>query len=191
MVAGSAPCQTQCLTLPSTQPSCRQGELAALCKMNGSGSQALLKGSVQGVWPAQAAVLSVLQQQQQHPCIPAFVSLHPWVWLGRCSWAWRFGERFPSSRFPQFCCLVSLLCFSCCCPGYSHAISLSAKAAPERAGALGSLCTLPPEPAVPVITSHFKALPLPALPPAARPPPPPALQPGQGKQAPGYCQRRA
>lgn len=92
--------------------------------------------------------------------------------------------------FPQFCCWVSLLCFSCCCPGYSHAISLSAKAAPERAGALGSLCTLPPEPAVPAIASHFKALPLPALPPAAGaggPPPLPALTAGAGKQGPGYA----
>lgn len=86
------------------------------------------------------------------------------------------GSSFPSSDYfffvvvvflspplPEFCRLVSLLCFSCGCPGYSHAISPSAKAAPERAGALGSLRTPPPAQAVPATPRHFKALPLPAL----------------------------
>lgn len=71
---------------------------------------------------------------------------------------------FSFQPFPLILLLVSLLCFSCCCSGYSYTISPSAKTAPERAGALGSLCTLSPEPAVPTITSHFKALPLPAPP---------------------------
>lgn len=64
---------------------------------------------------------------------------------------------FPSPS--EFCRLVSLRCFSCCCPGYSHAISLSAKAASERAGALRSLCTPPPAQAVPATPSYFKVLP--------------------------------
>lgn len=198
MGAGLAPCRTQCFTHPTARSPCRQGEPSPLCASQSwicgrSGSQALLKGSVQGggVWRAGAAILGI--PRQQGPCIPASASLHPWGWWDWHSWAWRFGEHFPSSHFPQFCCWVSLLCFSCRCPGYSHAISLSAKAAPERTGALGSLHTLPPEPAVPAITSHFKALPLPALPPAAGPgglPPPPALWPGPGKQGPGYGWRR-
>lgn len=93
MVAGSAPRQTQCLTRPSTQPPCRQGELAALClpKMNvcmvrqPSSSERLSTGCLAGMdccpgCPAAAVSL--------HPslCLPAPLGLAGPVQLGLEVW---------------------------------------------------------------------------------------------------------
>lgn len=147
------------------------------------GRPALLKGSGGGVlpgWSCPPRLPPPPHRRAGHPAqgapaLPLFSSC-PRVSRGWRSWAQRFGELFSFQRLfffccccfsfpplPEFCRLVSLLCFSCGCPGYSHAISPSAKAAPERAGALGSLRTPPPAQAVPATPRHFKALPLPAL----------------------------
>lgn len=116
MVASSAPCQTQCLTRPSTQPPCRQGELAVLCilKMNvwmarqPSSSERLSTGRLSGTGccsgcPAAAASL--------HPslCLPAPLGLAGPVQLGLEVWGALSLQPFPPVLLFGFFALLFLL----------------------------------------------------------------------------------
>lgn len=122
---------------------------------------------------------------QGGPCIPASTSLTPEVGRAGAAGLGCLGSTFLPAVSLRFVPGFLRFAFPVAALAIHTPSLLSAKAGPERAGALGSLCTLPPELAVPAITSHFKALPLPALPPAAgagEPPPSPALGQHQGSR---------
>lgn len=116
MGAGLAPCQTQCLTCPSTQPACRQGELAALCipKMNvgtirqPSSSERLSTGCLAGTGccPGRPAAAGSL-----HPslCLPAPLGLAGPVQLGLEVWGALSFQPFPPVLLFGFFALLFLL----------------------------------------------------------------------------------